>query len=180
MKLLLIVLCLALTACSSLNEKLNDSLTPSLKIENNSFDGTLEITQDAVSAASSMSEATHTLAFKWTKKEPDNIYLYAGVSGIETVNGLAFNVDGEIIDNIKKVGATDIDLGHTATLNLPNRSTAAFIISRNDFEKIANGNLVKMKVEMRNNYSVSSFGKSVFASINSKLTPFIVAINKNI
>ncbi|MCL1091531.1 hypothetical protein L2744_18390 [Shewanella profunda] len=176
MKKLAIALCLTLTACTSMN----DALTPSVKIQQNAFDGSLEVIQAPVSAASSMSEAKHTLAFKWAKQTPDVIYLYAGVAGIETVSGLAFNVDGEIIDNIKKVGITNVDLGHTATLNLPNRSTAAFVISKRDFEKISKGDLVKMKVEMLNSYSVSSFGKSVFASINSKLTPFIAAIEQNI
>lgn len=175
MKPIIIALCLTLTACASMN----DALTPSVEIKENSFDGTLEVTQAPVSSASSMSEAHHTLGFKWTKSTPEIVYLYAGVSGIKIINGLSFNVDG-VIMNIRKVGTTDIDLGHTATLNLPNRSTAAFVISREDFEKVAEGSLVKMKVEMQNTYSVSSFGKNSTATVNSKLTPFIAAIKQNI
>lgn len=57
-------------------------------------------------------------------------------------------------------------------------STRQFVVSYDDFIKITNGNVVKMKVSKIDTYQVSSFGKGVNGAIvNGKFAPFITQIN---
>lgn len=174
MNKLILACVLLLSACTSMNQ----ALSPSLQVQKNDFDGTMEIIQPEVSAASSLSEAYHTLGFKWSAKKPDSVFLYVGVYGIESIRGVAFNLDGNIIESTTKIGLTDIDLGHTEFVNLPNRSMATFVMPLNDFKKLAASDLVKMKVEMGNSYSVSSFGKNTSAVVSPKLVLFTSEVDK--
>jgi hypothetical protein len=147
--------------CASFNE----SMTPSVKVQKDEFDGSLIVSQSPVSAASSMSEAWHTLGFQWNQKFPNVVFLEVGVSGITNVMGVAFNVDGQLIENIKQA---------STLTKYGDWSTRRLIISINDFAKIAQGKDVKMKVMQIDTYSVSSFGsENSGAIVNSKFPPFI-------
>ncbi|MEL4292894.1 hypothetical protein [Shewanella xiamenensis] len=157
---------------------LNDQLTPSATRKVNNFDGSIEVIQPPVSAASSMSEEPITLGMMWKETYPEQVLLSVGVSGIEAVTNVEFNVDGQIMKSAVKSGLTDVNLGHTATLNLPNRSTGYFVIPLDDLKRISLGNVVKVRVTLRNSYVVSSFGKEVPATIVSKFPTFFKEISK--
>ncbi|PSV49803.1 hypothetical protein [Photobacterium indicum] len=144
---------------------INDSLTPSLSVTKDSFDGSTLLTQSPVSAASSLSEGWNTLGFDWNEKYPDVVFLEVGVNGITNVMGVAFNVDGEVIENIK-AASTLTKYGDWSTRRL--------IMPISDFIKVAEGKDVKMKVYQIDTYTVSSFGPANDgAVVNTKFPPFI-------
>ena len=161
---ILVLIIIGLSAC----ESINSSMTSSMKIQEDDFDGTLIVSQSPVSAASSTKEAWHTLGFEWLQKYPDVVFLEVGVSGITNVMGVAFNVDGEIIKNIKQA---------SSLTKYGDWSTRRLVLSFDDFEKIASGNDIKMKVIQIDTYSVSSFGsKNSAAIVNLKFPPFLQKI----
>lgn len=147
----------------------NDALTPSLAVIKDDFDGKLIVRQEPVSSASSISEAWHTLGFDWTEKTPDTVYLTAGAKGIVNIEGLAFNADGRVYDNIKTASATT-EYGQW--------STRRFAISWNDFLAIANAKSVKMRISKINDYTVSSFGPAHPATVDSKIPPFVARVQE--
>jgi len=160
--LLLPILAIVLSGCMT---NVNDSLTPSVKVSKDAFDGKIIISQAPVSSASSISEAWHTLGFDWKQVSPDVVYLTAGAQGVTNITALAFNIDGKIISDIKSV---------SALTKYGKWSTKRFVISWDDFLKVAQGNDVKMKLSQIDTYSVSSFGsKNSGATVNSKFQPFI-------
>ncbi len=148
---------------------LNSALTPSVSSKIDPFDGAVIIEQPPISAASKMGEVSHTMGFEWAESHPDTVYLTIGSPGITSVQSVAFNVDGEIIDTAKAVSQfTDMkrdDYG--------GRSTRRLSISLSDFKKIASGKLVKMKVSAIDTYTVSSFGTSTQATVGPKFEPFL-------
>lgn len=147
----------------------NDALTPSLVTIKDEFDGSLIVRQVPVSAASSLGEAWHTLGFEWTQKTPDTVYLTAGARGIVNVEKLAFNADGRILDNIRTASATT-EYGQW--------STRRFAIPWDDFLVVASAKSVKMRVSTINEYTVSSFGPTHPATVDSKIAPFVVRVKE--
>ncbi len=144
---------------------MNDAMTPSLRAQSDPFDGSTIISQAPVSAASSMSEGWHTMGFEWNQKYPDVVFLEVGTNGITNVTGVAFNVDGKIIENIKEA---------SVLTKYGSWSTRRLVMPINDFVKVAQGQDVKMKLMQIDTYSVSSFGSSNSgAVVNSKFPPFL-------
>ncbi|MBW2942525.1 hypothetical protein [Zhongshania aquimaris] len=161
MIVLLAVMLFAVSGCASFN----DAMTPSLSVQQDQFDGSLIITQPPVSAASGLSEGWHSLVFQWSNKFPSVVFLEVGVSGITNIMGVTFNVDGQIIENIKDA---------SALTKYGDWSTRRLVMPISDFLKVAQGNDVKMKVMQIDTYSVSSFGFSNSdAIVNKKFGPFI-------
>jgi len=158
---ILIVILFTISGCASFN----DVMTPSLSVHQDQFDNSLIITQPPVSSASAISEGWHTLGFQWSNKFPDVVFLEVGVSGITNVMGVAFNVDGLIIENINEASnLTKYD----------DWSTRRLVMPISDFLKVAHGNDVKMKVMQIDTYSISSFGlNNSGAVVNRKFGPFI-------
>ena len=155
-----------LIGCASMN----DALTPSMQVKKDSFDNSTVVIQEPVSSAGSIKEAWHTLGFSWNQKTPDIIYITVGTNGIVNITNVAFNADGKIISNIKTASATT-EYGQW--------STRRFAMSWDDFQTVANAQLVKMKVSRINDYTVSSFGKERSgATINSKFPPFIAKVSE--
>jgi len=149
------------SGCASVN----DAMTPSLSVFKDDFDGSTIVRQSPVSSSSSLSEGWHTLGFEWNQKTPDTVFITAGTNGITNVTDVAFNVDGQVISNIKPV-STITEYGSW--------STRRFHMPLEDFLKVANGKSVKMKLTRNNDYSVSSFGTEVSgAVVSSKLPPFV-------
>lgn len=155
------VFILLLTGCASMN----DALTPSLQTKTDSFDNSLIISQAPVSASSSISEAWHTMGFEWNKKFPNVVFLTVGTNGITNVEGVAFNVDGKIIENIKEA---------SVLTQYGDWSTRRLVMPMSDFITVAQGHDVKMKLIQIDSYSVSTFGSDhPGAIVNSKFNPFI-------
>ncbi|MEZ9571874.1 hypothetical protein AB4249_00330 [Vibrio sp. 10N.261.55.F4] len=143
----------------------NDKMTPSVSIHQDQFDGSLRIEQPPVSASSSLSEGWHTLGFQWNQKFPNVVFLEVGVSGITNVMGVAFNVDGQIIENVKEA---------SKLTKYGDWSTRRLVMPLSDFVKVSQGKDVKMKVIQIDTYSVSSFGSANSgAVVNTKFAPFV-------
>lgn len=143
----------------------NDAMTPSLAVKTDQFDGSVIIVQPPISASSSLSEGWHTLGFEWNQKFPDEIFITVGVSDIDNVMGVKFNVDGKVITNIKDA---------STLTKYGDWSTRRFVMPISDFVKVAQGRDVKMKVMQIDTYSVSSFGSiNSGAIVNAKFAPFI-------
>lgn len=159
--LLLIIFSSFLISCANFN----DAMTPSLTVKKDNFDGAITIKQPPVSSSSSMSEDWHTLGFSWTQNNPTVVYITVGVNGINNIEGVAFNIDGVFLNNIK-LASSVTDYGDW--------STRRFSMEAMDFEKLSKGNDVKMKVESIDTYTVSSFGsQNSGAIVNAKFSPFI-------
>ena len=153
------------SGCASVNQ----GLTPSAKTVASDFDDTIEVIQAPVSAASSLSEAWHTLGFRWTSKAPDIVFITVGAQGIVNISAVAFNIYGNII-RIDKPASTLTDYGDS--------STRQFSMSLEQFRQMAIAQTVKMKVVMIDNYSVSSFGQSkTSAIVNGKFAPFLQQVD---
>lgn len=163
---LLVIVFAVISGCANFNDK----MTPSLSIHQDQFDGSITIEQPPVSSASGLSEGWHTLGFQWNQKFPNVVFLEVGVSGITNVMGVAFNVDGQIIENIKEA---------STLTKYGDWSTRRLVMPITDFVKVAQGNDVKMKVMQIDTYSVSSFGEANSGAIvNSKFAPFIQKIKE--
>ena len=156
----LIVLMLLAAGCAGVN----DSLTPSMRVMKDNFDGATIVYQPDVGSASSISEPFHTLGFEWVSRTPEIVYVTAGVTGVKNIYGLAFNADGKVIDRID-TASQQTEYGQ--------RSTRRFGMTWSDFLTVASGKDVKMRVSMGNTYSVSSFGSSTSATVNPKFAPFV-------
>lgn len=157
-----IIACASLVLLSSCGSMMN-AMTPQTKVVTDDFDGSLLVRQESVSASSSYSEDLHTLAFDWSSRTPDIVFLTAGVKGIHNVNGLEFNAGGNRI--VAKTASTTTEYGDW--------STRRFAVSFRDFEKIATASVVKMKVVGNNSYGVSSFGPTSAAPVSVKLPNFL-------
>jgi hypothetical protein len=161
LKLIIVTLFITITGCTSMN----DALTPSLNTHKDSFDGALIVSQAPVSSSSSLTEGWHTMGFEWNQKFPDVVFLEVGTNGITNVQGVAFNVDGEIIENITEA---------SVLTKYGSWSTRRLVMPINEFVKVAKGRDVKMKLIQIDTYSVSSFGVSNSgAVVNSKFPPFL-------
>jgi hypothetical protein len=110
-----------------------------------------------------LTEDWHTLGFEWSSRTPEQIFLIAGVKGINNVFGLAFNVGGKVITAQPASSTTEYGPW----------STRRFVVSLREFETIANAPLVKMKVSGANTYGVSSFGTSTNAVVGTKFPGFL-------
>ena len=159
----LIVLLLA--GCASMN----DSLTPSLRVEKDSFDGAVVARQPSVGASSTMGEARHMIALDWNQKTPDTVYVTAGTLGATAITALAFNADGRVIENLKEASAvTDREFSRYGSF-----AERRFAMTWTDFLVLVNARSVKMRVTRLNDYTVSSFGpEHDGAIVNTKLLPF--------
>ena len=143
----------------------NDAMTPSLAVKTDQFDGSVIIVQPPVSASSSLSESWHTLGFEWNQKFPGEIIITVGVSGIDNITGVKFNVDGDTLTKIKSA---------SRLTSYGEWSTRRFVMSISDFVKLSQGSDVKMKVMQIDTYSVSSFGSANSgAVVNNKISAFI-------
>jgi hypothetical protein len=132
--------------CSSINQ----GLTPGTKTVVSDFDNSIDVIQEPVSAASGLSEGWHTLGFRWNSNSPDVVFLMVGTKGTVNVTGVSFNIDGDIIDVETASTITDYDQW----------STRQFVMPLEQFRKLATADVVKMKVSMIDQYSVSSFGQT--------------------
>lgn len=147
-----------------------NSMTPGVKVIKSQFDGTTEIVQSSVSSSASLTEAWHTLGFRWNENAPENVFLVVGVHGVHNVTGVSFNADGNKIINIP-TASTLTEYGKW--------STRQFIMPLDSFRIIATANDVKMKVSQIDTYTVSSFGPTnKNAAINGKFIPFLAKIDE--
>jgi len=173
MRLALITLSLLLAGCAA-DSSFNDAMTPSARVDKDSFDGKIVIRQDPVSAASSLTEAWHSLGFDWTERTPDTVYVTAAVQGIAAITGLAFNIDGRVVDELQTASAATDFEGITGA----RISSRRFAMPYSDFNALAQASSVKMRINFINNYTVSSFGRGQRALVNAKLDPFLAEVDR--
>lgn len=164
-KLFIVLFSVAIfSSCASINQ----GLTPNAQTIVSDFDNSVEVIQKPVSSANSLSEAWHTLGFRWNNKNSNIVYLTAGTSGTVNITGLSFNIEGEIVG--AETASTLTEYGQW--------STRQFKISIDNFLKLSKAKVVKMKVNMIDKYSVSSFGQSKpNAVVSGKFKEFMRQIN---
>lgn len=163
-KLSIFFLILLIQGCATFN----DALTPKVTITKDDYHDSTIISQQAVSAAADLSESYHMLGFNWNSKYPDKIILAVGVDGVDNVTGACF-----------KIEELEICSKSASYTNYGSQSYNYFSISLDEFKKIANADIVKMKVTRLDKYSLSSFGKKrELAIVNKKFQPFLDAIAK--
>lgn len=134
-----------------------DAATPGLKVENDSLDGSLRIYQPPVSI-SGISGPRHKLAFEWSEKYPDVVYVTVGVYGTLPIRRAMFKVDGEVLQS---PGYAHEKIDFAGRNNIEGYTTQTFRLPINDFVRIANGDVVKMKTTHMGTRVVSGFGESV-------------------
>lgn len=163
MKLSLLLLSVTSACLFNSCQSMNSAMTPATKVTTDDFDGSKVISQPPVSSSASLAEDWHTLGFDWNSRTPDQVFLTAGIQGINNIFGLDFNVGGKTIT------------AHSASLSTEydSWSTRRFVVSRREFEAIATAPLVKMKVSGANSYGVSSFGTSTDALVGKKFPAFL-------
>lgn len=165
---------LLLTGCAALN----DVMTPGLSVNHSDFDQATIITQPSVGAnrpSLTTGDAWNELGFQWTSKSPDIVNIKAGLGGdIINVQSAEFIADDNPKISAQKIGGhTTIDLN---TL-YGGRSSGQFVMSLNDFKKIAAAQVVKFKVVTNGNENVSRFGRDYpDVIVQAKIQPFIDAI----
>jgi hypothetical protein len=122
------------------------------------FDGSVLVTQDPVVITSAEFGLPGTqLGFRWKSTVPELVALDIGFQGINSVQKLAFNVDGQIYEINRPLNVfTDFQTGG----RYPGWSFNSFAIPLETFKKIAMGQNVRMKVtNIRNQYTVGEFGR---------------------
>lgn len=171
MKLREFFLCMMIlffVGCASTNK----ALTPSAKIVVSNFDGSIEVFQKPVSAASGMKDSWNMLGFRWTNKAPNYIFLTVGLKGIVNIKAVSFNMDGNIVRIDEPVRKS------TNCNECKNRkSTPQFSMPLSQFRVLASAKIVKMKIESKDTYSVSSFGQSKRATVSRKFAPFLQKVD---
>ena len=163
-RLSLLATSLFLVSCQSYN----NAVTPKAKVITDDFDGSKIVMQSPISSASKLSEPWHLLGFDYNSKTPGTVYLTAVTQGINNVFGLEFNADGKFIKTSRVSVSTDLKFSRYG-----DKSQSRFTIPYNDFVTISNSSSVKMKIVKANSYSVSSFGTSTRALVNSKFQSFL-------
>lgn len=157
---------LVIAGCASVN----DSLTPSVSVMKDDFDGATIVRQPPVSSSGSLSEGWHTLGFEWNQKTPDTVYITAGTNGVVNITEVAFNADGKVISHIQPA---------SALTEYGSWSTRRFAMSWQDFLIIAKAKSVKMRLVRINDYTVSSFGPDYpNALVNAKIPPFVAKVQE--
>jgi hypothetical protein len=148
---------------------MNDAMTPSLRAEKDNFDGATIVRQPSVGASSTLGEPRYTLGFDWNSRTPGIVYVTAGALGATAITALAFNADGQVIENLKEASVvTDREFSRYGTF-----AERRFAMSWEQFLAVVNARSVKMRVSRLNDYGVSSFGPDHFGAIvNTKLKPF--------
>jgi hypothetical protein len=156
---------LVLAGCAGINQM----LTPGVQIEVDTFDGQRRVIQAPVSAASGLSEGWHLLGFEWASGNPDLVYLDVGLTGIDNVMGVKFNVDGVVIEGVVVSPVTRFE---------KRNSYRRFSMPVSEFRVMAGAETVKMRVVTITEYSVSSFGSAhKGAVVSDKLLDFLRAID---
>lgn len=157
-----------MVGCATMIES---AMFPPASVITDEFDGNKIVVQPPIYAFNKIEEGPHSLGFDWSKKNKKTIYITVGVVGISNIFDVAFNVDGEIIDGIKTASLTT-ELDSTM-------STRRFVMPVDQFMKIANANVVRMKVGRGDTYSVSSFGKDIKGPfVNNRFKPFFEMMNE--
>lgn len=167
-----LIFILFFSGCTSFN----DSVTANPSIKLDEFSGAKNIYQPEVSAASKISESWHMLSLRWSETTPNTVYLGVAADTVRNITGLAFNIDGELLEARRAEGGTDYgDYNPYGT-----KSRRQFAVSFEEFEKIAAAKLVKMRVDEFETYTLSSFGVDTGALINKKFPKFLemVAVEK--
>lgn len=162
---------LALAGC----EGFNDAMTPGVQVVQDQYYETAIVRQEPVSAAQSLDEGWHTLGFEWIEQTPELVYITAGTEGTVAITGVEFKADGQVIGDIRLAS----QLTDTAYYgyNLPTWSGRRFVMSRDDFERLATAQTVLMRLDQIDTYTVSSFGQSrPRAIVTAKFAPFLQAI----
>ncbi len=153
---------------------MNEVLTPGVSVAQDEFDNTAIVRQPPVSASSSMGEGPHLLGFSWYEKSPDTVYLTVSKLGILNIEGVQFMVDGEPLEPIRKASRLT-DYGRSTD----RKSSRRFATTFSAFERLANAQDVRMRVESIDTYSVSKFGPANgIAVINEKFGKFLAEVNE--
>jgi hypothetical protein len=148
-------------------------MTPSLETFKDDFDNSQIVRQAPVSAASSLSDAWHTLGFEWRTNNSDIVIITAGTNGIVAIRGVAFKADDKLINGIESASRFT-DFGPSGA----RQSEKRFALPWADFLTIAHARTVRMRLEQIDSYSVSSFGPDhPQATVNGKFEPFISQVN---
>lgn len=163
--LLVILFVIFLAACMSASQ----SPTPSAKTTVDDSDNTIKVIQKPVSAANNTKEGKNILGFSWYSQAPNIVFLDAGMSGRTKVTGVAFDIDGDIVEFKSLSGGTRFE---------NNWSYITFLMPLDQFRRMASAKIVEMKVEKNFAYSVSSFGKTrPNAIVNGKFAAFLEQVD---
>lgn len=162
---------LALTGCADFN----DAMTASLEVRQDDFDNSVVVVQQPIGSGSELSAGWTQLGFWWRNTNPEEVLITVGVAGIESVQGVAFRVDGRPIDSAAPTsGITDFNLNPYLSW-----SFGYFVMPTGDFMEIADASDVRMKVRLINGAVVSSFGPAnPGAVVNTKLPPFAYKVRE--
>ena len=150
----------------------NQALTPSVKTVVSDFDGSIEVFQKPVSAASGMKDSWNMLGFRWTSKEPNYVFLIVGLKGIVNISSVSFNIDGNIV-RLDETARKFTDCNECKN----RKSTRQFSMLLSQFRVLASAKIVKMKIESKDTYYVSSFGQSKRATVGGKFAPFLQQVD---
>ena len=156
---------LALTGCAGFN----DAMTSSLEVRQDDFDNSIVVVQQPIGSGSDLSAGWTQLGFWWRNTNPEEVLITVGVAGIESVRGVAFRVDGRLIDSASPTsGVTDFNLNPFLSW-----SFGYFVMPTGDFMALADASDVRMKVLLINGAVTSSFGPAnPGAVVNPKLPAF--------
>lgn len=162
LRVALLAVCIALSGCASVN----DALTPSAREGRDDFYGAATLTQPPVSAARGLTDGWNTLGFDWSAKTPDLVYVTVGSHGVRAITEASFNIDGRLVEQLPAASAlTEYEAGW---------ARRRFAMRWEDFEAMAQAQVVRLRVGRLNDAVVSTFGTSVpDAAVMAKLPAFV-------
>ena len=109
------------------------------------------------------------MGFRWKSNAPRIVILDVGTQGIVNISAVHFNIDGDIIQ---------FDKPASVLTEYGDWSYRRFLMPLEQFRRMANAEVVKMKVIMIDNYTVSSFGRTENnAIVNGKFRAFLEQVD---
>lgn len=161
-------------SCATLEEAAPASPAP--VVFKDEYDGATIVRQAPVSAGVAAWADWTVLGFEWRSKFPNVVVLTAGTQGVVRIVEVIFEVDGEVLRDIKAVSELT-DFGDTSA---PVRwSTRRFELSWEELLRIAAAKAVRMRVIGPHEAAATSFGTAhPGALVNTKLGAFVAAVRK--
>jgi hypothetical protein len=162
----------ALGACATVDEA---PAAPGLQVAKDDYDGATIVRQAPVAAGMPGEGDFNALGFEWRSKFPNRVVLVAGTRGVIRVANLVVEVDGTPLP--AKVASETTEYGDPGAGE--RWSMRRFEVAWDDFERIAAGRTVRLKVVGPNEMFGTSFGSDhAGAPVNRTLATFRATVRR--
>jgi hypothetical protein len=172
-RLLMLLAGCVLAACATPGGEPSRSDGP--QVIKDDYDGATIVRQAPVVAGNLAEGDWNALGFEWKSKFPNRVLLVAGTRGVFRIAELVIEIDGEAA--AVKTASESTDYGDPAAGE--RWSMRRFEVNWADFERIATGRTVRLKVVGPNEMFATTFGSEhAGAPVNGTLASFRATVRR--